>query len=106
MSGRLWLTVVICLVGVCTLTLSIRWIATTDRTPWTMTYRRYGSIDQRWLAPIGIGVDTIYIGAGVANDADAAYWVGMAAIAAVQIAMVALTLVVVHHRNVRRRTTP
>jgi hypothetical protein len=106
MSARPSLTIVVVLLGVCTLVLSIRWIVTTGGSPWQTSYRRYRNIDQRWLGPIAIGVDTIYIATGVANGADAAYWVGMAALAAVQTILIALTLVVVHHRNGRRRTSP
>jgi hypothetical protein len=105
MSVRVWLTVVVGFLGLVALILSIRWIATTDGAPWTTSGRHYGDVDQRWFGPIGIGVDTIYIAAGVANGADGAYWVGMAALAAVQTAMLALILVAVHHRNARRRTS-
>ncbi len=101
----LLLTILVVLLGLSTLMVSIRWIAKTDGAPWTSSYRRYGDIDQRWAAPIGVGIDTIYIAAGFVTGADVAYWVGLVAIIAVQTAMVALILVVVHRRNSRRRTT-
>jgi hypothetical protein len=59
-----------------------------------------------WAAPIGIGVDTFYTAAGVANGADRAYWVGLVALVAVQAAMIVVILMFVHHRNRRRRTIP
>jgi hypothetical protein len=99
------LTVLVVLLGVATLMVSIRWVAKTDGAPWTSSYGRYGHLDQRWAAPIGIGIDTIYIAAGVVTGADVPYWVGLVAIVAVQAAMVALILTVVHRRSSRRRTT-
>jgi hypothetical protein len=105
MSARLLPTVLVVLLGLCALILSIRWIAATDRAPWTTSYRRYGNIDQRRAVPIGIGVDTFIIAAGVASGVDRAYWVGLVALAAVQTAMVALILVIVRQRGNRRRPT-
>jgi hypothetical protein len=99
------LTVLVVLLGLCALILSIRWIATTDKPPWATSYRRYRKVDQRWIGPIGIGIDTLLCAAGVANGADKAYWVGLAALVAVQAAMIALTLMVVQRRNGRRRTS-
>jgi hypothetical protein len=97
-------TICVVLSGITTMVVSIRWIAKTNGAPWTSSYRR-GHMDQRWAAPIGIGIDTVYIAAGVVEGADVAYWVGLAAIVAVQATMVALILVVVHRGNSRRRTT-
>jgi hypothetical protein len=103
--ARLLLTTLVVLVGLCALMVSIRWIARTDGAPWTTPYRRYRNIDQRRAAPIGVAVDTIYVAGGVANGADGAYWVGLGALVAVQAAMIAMILVVVHRKNGRRRTT-
>jgi hypothetical protein len=101
----LLLTIVVVLVGVSTVIVSIRWIAKADGDPWTSSYGRHGDVDQRWAAPIGIGIDTIYIAAGFVTGADVTYWAGLVAIVAVQAAMVAFILIVVHRRNSRRRTT-
>jgi hypothetical protein len=98
-------TILVVFLGLSTLVVSVRWIAKTDGAPWTSSYGRYGHVGQRWAAPIGIGIDTIYIAAGIVAGADAAYWVGLVAIVAVQATMVALILVVVHRGNSRRRTT-
>jgi hypothetical protein len=101
----LLLAILVVLLGLSTLVVSIRWISKTNGAPWTSSYRRYGDIDQRSAAPIGIGIDTIYIAAGFVTGADVTYWVGLVAIIVVQAAMVALILVVVHRRNTRRRRT-
>jgi hypothetical protein len=98
-------TILVVLLGLSALVVSIRWIAKTNGAPWTSSYGRYGHMDQRWAAPVGIGIDTMYIAAGVVAGADVAYWVGLVAIVAVQATMVALILVVVHRRNTRRRRT-
>jgi hypothetical protein len=98
-------TILVVLLGLTTLVVSVRWIAKTNGAPWTSSYGRCGHMDQRWAAPIGIGIDTIYIAAGVVAGADVAYWVGLVAIVAVQATLVALILVVVHRGNSRRRTT-
>ncbi len=97
--------ILVVLLGLSTVVVSTRRIAKTNGARWTSSYGRYGHIDQRWAAPIGIGIDTIYIAAGLVTGADVAYWAGLVAIVVVQAAMVALTLVVVHRRNIRRRTT-
>jgi len=97
--------ILVVLLGLTSLVVSVRWIAKTNGAPWTSSYARYGHIDQRRAAPIGICIDTVYIAAGVVAGADVAYWVGLVAIVAVQTTMVALILVVVHRRNSRRRTS-
>jgi hypothetical protein len=103
--SALLVTILVVLLGLSTLMVSIRWIAKTDGAPWTSSYGRYGRVDQRWAGPVGIGVDTFYIAAGILTGADVAYWVGLMAIVAAQAAMVALILAIVHRRNSGRRTT-
>lgn len=104
MPARLLLTALVVLLGLYGLLVSIRWIRKTDGAPWTTSYRRYRNIDQRWAAPIAIGVDIFYTAAGVANGAGGEYWLGLGALIAIQAAMVAVVLMYVHY--LRGRTTP
>jgi dihydrofolate reductase len=60
-----------------------------------------GPADNR-QARVADNVSTIV---GVANGADGAYWVGLGALVAVQAAMIAIVLVVVHPKNGRRQPT-
>jgi hypothetical protein len=66
--------------GAFTLDVSIHWIVKTP-VVWAVRRTRYGPVDQRWIIPIGIFVDTLYVALGLGGQGDAEYWVGMMIIA-------------------------
>jgi hypothetical protein len=68
------------------------------RAAWAVRRTRYGDVDQRWLAPIAVGVDGVYGGIGVQSGWGSGDWVSLLTVVALQTVLVGGWLVYLFRR--------
>lgn len=85
MDVHWWAAAVVASSGAVGLAFAIRGIAGSRDSRWVAFYPRYRRhVDQRWLIPIAILIDTIFAVVGLAESASTTYWISWAITVAVQ----------------------